>query len=224
MRYKNLTIIGTSHIAPESVKKVREIISKKKPDIVAIELDKKRLVGLLDKRKKGVALSDIRKVGLKGFIFALLGAWAEEKLGKKVGVLPGTEMLEAYKTAKEQKLEVALIDQDIEVTLKKLSECLSWKEKFFFISDVIKAVVFKKGIEIDLKKVPSEKIINKLVKQVKKRYPNVYRVLVAERNEVLAKNIFKLMNYSPNKEIVAVVGAGHEKEIVEILNKKKWEF
>ena len=42
IKYKNLAIIGTSHIAIESIKKVEEMISRQKPSTVAIELDKKR--------------------------------------------------------------------------------------------------------------------------------------------------------------------------------------
>ncbi len=134
--------------------------------------------------------------------------------------MPGAEMLKAYKTAKAYEAKIALIDQDIELTLKKLSKAVSWKEKLFFVLDILKAAVFRKGIEFDIKKVPSQDMINKLIAQVEKRYPNVYRVLVTERNEIMAKNIFKLMHYSPNKAIVAVVGAGHEKDIIEMLQKK----
>ena len=51
------------------------------------------------------------------------------------------------------------------------------------------------------------------MKQVKERYPNFYRVLVEDRNKYMAKKLFKLMrNYN---KIVAVVGAGHEEEIIE---------
>ena len=38
-----LKIIGTSHIAKESVEEVKDTILKEKPDIIALELDRKRL-------------------------------------------------------------------------------------------------------------------------------------------------------------------------------------
>jgi len=46
MKYKNLTIIGTSHIARQSLEEVKSAIEKIKPDIIAIELDRKRYYGL----------------------------------------------------------------------------------------------------------------------------------------------------------------------------------
>ena len=54
MHYNNITMIGTSHIAKESVSEVKNYIIKEKPDIIALELDRPRLAALLNKKKKGV--------------------------------------------------------------------------------------------------------------------------------------------------------------------------
>ncbi len=212
-------IIGTSHISPESLKKVEAEILKTTPGIVAIELDKKRLLALLSKGKQKISFRDIKRIGLKGWLFAIIGAWAERKLGAKVGVAPGSEMLKAVTTAQQIGAKIALIDQDIEVTLRKFSRALSWKEKFTFLADVIKGVVFKKGIKVDLSKVPSQKTIDKLIADVQKRYPNVYKVLVEERNEYMAQKLAHIIKHYPEENIVAVIGAGHEKEIAQLLRK-----
>ena len=55
MKYQNLTIIGTSHIAQQSLDDVKKAIEEGKPDIVAIELDSKRLHSLF--RKKDAKIS-----------------------------------------------------------------------------------------------------------------------------------------------------------------------
>jgi pheromone shutdown protein TraB len=47
-----ITIIGTSHIARQSVEEVRNAIIETKPDIVAIELDYARYRALLSGKKK----------------------------------------------------------------------------------------------------------------------------------------------------------------------------
>ena len=218
MEYGNLTIIGTSHIARQSLKDVEEAIIKKNPDIIALELDKKRLYSLIHKPEGKISIYSIRKIGLKGYIFSLIGAWAEKKLGELVGVTPGSEMKKAVMLAKKNKKEIALIDQDIEVTLKRFSEALTWKEKWRFFIDIIKAVIFrKKEIDFDLTKVPSKKIINELVEKVRKRYPNVYKVLIEERNNVMAKNLKKIMRNNQDKKILAIVGAGHEDDILKLI-------
>ena len=55
MKYKNLWLIGTSHIAPESIKEVEDFILKKEPEIVCVELDKSRYKALISgKRKRNV--------------------------------------------------------------------------------------------------------------------------------------------------------------------------
>jgi len=139
-----IKIIGTSHIAPESLAKVEKNIREIKPGIVAIELDKKRLFALLSKKQQSISIRDIRRIGFKGWLFALIGAWAERKLGAKVGVSPGAEMLKAVALAQEVGAKTALIDQDIEVTLKRFSKALTWKEKWAFVVDIFKGVVLKK--------------------------------------------------------------------------------
>ena len=215
MKYKNLTIVGTSHIAKQSMDEVKKAIENEKPDIVALELDRKRLYALMHGKKGKIRLYDIKRVGFKGFIFSLIGAWAERKLGEIVSVEPGSEMKEAISLARKNKIRIALIDQDIEVTLQKFSKSLTWKEKWNFLVDVIKAVVLrKKEVEFDLRTVPDKKIIDELIKKVKDRYPNIYYVLIEERNKVMGRNLRKLMDQHPDEKILAVVGAGHEEGII----------
>ncbi len=222
---QSIIFIGTSHVAKDSVKKVKKVISEKKPDIVAIELDRNRLLGLLDKKsKRKLSFGDIKRIGLKGWLFASIGQWIQKKIGSKIGVLPGADMLAAYNAAKSEGAKIALVDQDIEKTLKNLSKRLSWKERWNFVVDLIKGFVFKKGIKIDLSKVPEDELIEKLIKKLKIRYPNIYDVLIAERNDVIAKNIAKLTRNFPDANIVVVLGAGHVKEVKDLLKKYLKEY
>jgi pheromone shutdown protein TraB len=179
-----------------------------------------RYVALLNKKKErpSVNIYNIRRIGFKGFLFSLFGAWAEQKLGSHVGVMPGSDMLKAAKIAKEHRIAVALIDRDIEITLKRFSASLTWKEKWNFLVDLFNAFVLrKKEVDIDLTKVPKKKVIKKLMSIVKKRYPSIYNVLVTERNDVMAKKLMSLMKSNPDKKIIAIVGAGHEEGILKII-------
>jgi pheromone shutdown-related protein TraB len=222
MQYKNLIIIGTSHIAKESVDEVKSSILKEKPDLIALELDKLRFYALLNKRKKGVKAKDMRKIGLTGLLFNFLGGWIEKKLGKLVDTKPGAEMLAAIKLAKQENLSLVLIDQDIRITLQRLSKQLTWKEKWRFISDLLFGKFHKQEkVQIDLTKVPEKEMIKKLTLEFKKRYPNLHNVLVVERNEFMAKNLYKLITKEKDKKILAIVGAGHEEEIINIIKNAK---
>jgi len=225
MQYKNLTIIGTSHIAKQSLLEVERAIEESKPDIVALELDSKRLYSLMNREKSKISIYNIRRVGLKGFIFSLIGAWAEKKLGKLVGVAPGSEMKKAIMLARKNKLKIVLIDQDIEITLRRFSKALTWKEKWNFIADIVKQIFAgNREIEFDLTKVPDRKTIRKLIGKVKIRYPNIYKVLIEERNEVMAKNLEKIMEEHQDKKILAIIGAGHEEDIIDIIKKPQISY
>jgi len=214
--YKNLTIIGSSHIAKESILQVKEFILDEKPDIIALELDYKRMLSLFNKRK--LSLKDIKEIGIKAFLFNLIGAYIEKKLGKIVDVTPGSEMKTAINLAKKNNIKIFLIDQDIQITLKKLAK-ISLKEKFKIIKDILKGLIFRKNeIEpFDLTKVPKEELILKLLKKVKERYPEIYKILIIERNEYMGKALNKIIHDYDDKKILAVIGAGHEKGVFDIL-------
>ncbi len=224
--FQNLTLVGTSHISEQSVQEVTKAIEVIHPEIVAVELDQTRFVALMEKKKRKVGFSSILKIGVKGYLFALIGAYIQKKLGKIVKMEPGSEMKVAIDLARARNLKIALVDQPIEITLRRFSQEFTWKEKFRVVGDLIRGLLFKKRemkkyglMGFDLTKVPEEKLIKKLILQMKKRYPNIHKVLVKERNEVLAKNLSNLMFKEPESKIVAVVGAGHESEIIRLIKK-----
>lgn len=214
LKYKNLTLIGTSHIALESIKEVTKTIKEIQPQIVALELDRARFLALIEENKAS-KLAILKQLGIKAFLLNLIGAYIEKKLGKLVGVSPGSEMKKAALIAREQKAEIILIDQDVRITLKKLTK-IPFKEKLRIFTDIIKGFITRKvEIKIDLTKVPNEKTIRMVLKKIKERYPIVYKFLIKERNEYMAKHLYKIMTKYKEERIVAVVGAGHEKSLIE---------
>ena len=217
--YKNLYILGTSHISKDSVDLVEKFITKERPDIVAVELDNKRLYAMMSNAKP--SFKEVFSIGIKAFLINIVGAYAEKKLGSIVGVKPGSEMRKAVELVKENKLKLSLIDQDISITLKKLSKAITFRVIFRFLGDIIKSVFSKKKefIAFDMRKVPYKEVIEKLIEKIKDRYYEIYKVLIEERNEVMAKNLYKLINKYNDKRIFAVVGAGHEFEIVSIIKR-----
>ena len=222
MDYKNLAVLGTSHIAKQSLDEVKKKIDEEKPDIIAVELDSKRLPALMSSAPRKIQLRAIRQTGIKGFIFLLFAAWAEKKLANLVGMAPGSEMKQAVRIARKKGIQLALVDQDIEITLQRISKSLTWKEKRNFLADIAKAVFSgKKEAEFDLRTVPEKKIIKKLTEHMRKRYPNLHKALVEERNEVIAQNIKNLILSNPGKKILAILGAGHVDEVLDLVKKSE---
>jgi len=224
--FHHLTLLGTSHIAQQSIQEVSQAIHQLQPHLIALELDASRYYALTHRKKRKTKLSDLPHIGLKGYLFASIGAYLQKKLGEIVHVQPGSEMLTAIKLAKQNKIKIALIDQPLQVTLKRFSEEFTFKEKLRFLADLFKGLFFRKrelkkyGLnQFDLTKVPPQKLIRKLIRNLKKRYPSLYKVLIQERNQVIARNLFHLMQKNPQEKILAVVGAGHEVEIINLLKK-----
>jgi pheromone shutdown-related protein TraB len=220
--YKNVKLIGTSHIAKESVAKISEEFSSFNPDIVCVELDNNRLHSLMSNEKPSRSVKGIKQYGLQGYLFALIGGYIQEKLGNVVGTKPGSDMLTAVNLAQINHKILHLVDQDIGITLKRFSKAFTWKEKFRLLWDIIRSP-FSKRMQIDLNTVPKEELINKLMGDLKKRYPNLYNVLIEERNQVMAKNIYKIMSKSEDKKILVVIGAGHEKELLQMIKREDFK-
>lgn len=219
MDTSNLIILGTSHISKESANAVKKFINEEKPSIICLELDKQRYFSLKNPHKEKIKFIHIRKIGFKGWVFMVLAAWAEKKLGKMVGTTPGEEMLSAIKEAEKNHLRIELVDQDIEVTLKKFSKAITWKEKFRFVFDLV-ASPFKAKKKFDLRKVPEKKLVKELTEEVRKNYPNIYKVLVEERNLIIARNISRILKKFPKQKVFAVLGAGHEDEVLGMIKKR----
>lgn len=218
--YKNIIIIGTSHIARQSIKDIEEKFKQFNPDIICVELDSKRLNALLTNAKPDYSVSGIRKYGLQGYLFAVIAGILQRKLGNIVGVKPGSDMLTAVNLAKKNNKELLLIDQDIEVTLRRFSKEFTFKEKVKLLIDILKSP-FSKKMKIDLSKVPEEQVINEMILQLKKSYPSLYDVLIYERNVYMSKKIVRIMEKNQNKKIMIVIGAGHEKEILSLIRKEE---
>lgn len=225
--FHNLTIVGTSHISRQSIHEVKEAITQTQPQIIALELDQNRFLALTAKKKQKNNWTTFFSIGVKGYLFLIIGAYIQKKLGKIVNIQPGSEMLTAINLAKKNKLKIALIDQPIEITLRRFSQEFTWKEKTKIMKDLFLGILVpQKQLrrydleQFDLSSVPSKKTIETLIKIVKKEYPSIYKVLIEERNHYLANRLFHLMKNNPGQKIMAVVGAGHEAEVINILSKK----
>jgi pheromone shutdown-related protein TraB len=218
LKYKKLVIVGTSHIAESSLEEIEFVFNKENPDLIAVELDQQRLYALLSNQKPNYSPRMIKEIGLKGYLFALFGSLIQQKLGDIVGIKPGSDMLRAVQLAKLNNKKIALIDRDVRITLSRLSNAIGWKEKLNFVIDLFSAP-FSKKMKINLKAVPEKELIKKLLGLLKKRYPGVYRVLVEERNKILALKLKTLLENYPDQKIMVVLGSGHEDEVLYLIKK-----
>lgn len=220
-------IVGTSHVSKESEKRIEAAIESFKPDIIGIELDSNRLHGLLSNEKAKLPPKLIFKIGLWGYIFSVVGKSFQEKIGKKLGIVPGQDMLSAVFLAKKYNIPAALIDQNIHITLQHLSRNFKRKDKWNLTKDIFKSIFMRKKVikemgleDFDLSAIPEDALIEKMIDQIKVKYPGVHKAIIHDRNIYMANRMFAYLKNNPEKRYLAVVGAGHKKEMEKILNKR----
>jgi pheromone shutdown-related protein TraB len=216
---KEIILVGTAHISDKSVEQVKEIIESEQPDVVGVELCAQRFQQLKSGRQwQETNVSQIVKTGkIYLFLINLLLSNIQKRLGAKMGVKPGSEMLEATKLAQEKKVPIALLDRNVTITLKRAIALMSFWEKVKLLFSIVFGL-FSEAEELTKEKVEELKrkdIMTELIQELSEKAPTVKRVLVDERDAFIAHRI----RHSPGKKIVAVVGAGHLQGIKENLPK-----
>jgi pheromone shutdown-related protein TraB len=219
----NIILIGTAHISKDSVDEVRNAIEKYKPDIVAVELCQKRYEALTEKDKwENTPITSLLKSNKAYLVLAqTFLSSIQRRLGKEYGVEPGSEMIAALEEAEKHNLQVALVDRDITVTLKRAWRKMGIREKFRLSWEFMKAMVGydeEEMEEIDLKELMKEDVISALMKEFSEIAPSISTVLIRERDEYISKKIF---DESKKGKVLAVVGAGHINGIKENLKKEE---
>jgi len=216
----NIILVGTAHISEDSVKEVREVIKEYSPNIVAVELCKRRYDSITKKDSwEEKPVTTLLKGNNAYFMLAqTFLSSIQRKLGKEYGVEPGSEMIAALKEAEKNNLEVALVDRDISVTLKRAWKRMGIREKFRLVWEFLKAIVGydeEELEELDLEEIMDQDVISSMMEEFGKMAPSVTDVLIHERDEYIAR---KILNESKKGKVVAVVGAGHLQGIQKHLN------
>lgn len=214
MNREYLTIIGTAHVSQESVEEVKDAIYEQQPDVVAIELDKGRYTRLRNQmigieEDDTISVSKIikeNKVSL--FLASTILGYFQSKIGEDLDVKPGSEMVGAIEAAEDLNIPIALIDRDINVTLQRALNKMTFKEKFSFLWECLVSFVKddEDGEEIDIEELKNPENIDEIMEMFDEISPGAYEVLVKERDAYLAGNILSI----PQERVIAVVGAGHK--------------
>ena len=139
----------------------------------------------------------------------------QKKLGEKLGVTPGTELLEAANTAKELNLPIELCDREVRITLRRSWNSMSLWQKIKFLTGGLAGLFEKQELtEEKLAELRSKDVLSEMMEELGKAMPVLKRVLIDERDTFLAE---KMKRVEGNK-VVAIVGAGHVNGIISHLN------
>lgn len=205
---KEITLIGTAHVSRESAESVRALIEEERPDTVSVELCESRYQSITQKKRwqDKDLLKVIREKKAFLLLLNLMLAYFQKKIGKKLGINPGEEMIRAIKAAESMGAEVHLADRDIRITLSRIWRLMGLWTKLKLLFQFIASVGNVEDIEEeDIEEMKKEDVLNTLLSDIGKSLPEVRQILIDERDQYLAYKI----RTAPGKKIVGVVGAGH---------------
>ena len=203
-----LRLLGTAHVATASVEAVREQIETYKPKVVGVELCQTRHDALVEGRR--LDKEGLRRVIKEGkapmvLIQAMLSA-EQRRMGLLEGQEPGAELLAAVEAAKEAGLDVALVDRDIQVTMRRAWKKMRWRERFRLLFSLF-AEDEEAEEEIDLDELLSDSdLLSSMMQELKQFSPGAGEALIDERDRYIAE---KIMQAKTDEKMLVVVGAGH---------------
>ena len=213
-----ITLIGTAHVSQDSVDEVITTIGEINPDRICVELDEGRYNSKTESKSwENLNLKTIFKEG-KGFLLLAHMALSsyQKKLGEQIGVSPGNEILSAAELALEKGIPLSFCDREIQITFKRAWRLSNGWNKIKLISSLLSAVFFNEEISAEeIEKLKETDILQSMLDEIAKELPTIKKVLIDERDEYLASQIFE----AEGENIVAVVGAGHVPGLVAHLEK-----
>jgi len=145
-----LFLIGTAHVLPKSAEEVKEVIVGERPEVVAVELCPTRYLALTQGLKRASMLEAVRAGGARLFLLNGLLYLLQNRFSRQTGMPAGEEMLVAIRHAQEVGARVELIDRDISITLQRLINRMSWRERVGLFAELLLGLLpFGKRVELE---------------------------------------------------------------------------
>jgi pheromone shutdown-related protein TraB len=205
---KEIILVGTAHVSRQSAELVTRVIEAEKPETVCIELCESRYQSMTQKDRW--QNMDLLKVVKERKAFVLLSnlmlASFQKRIGQKLGIKPGEEMMKAIEAAEKAGARIHLADRDIRTTLSRTWRLMGVWTKIKLLGHLVISVGDVDKIkEEDVEKMKNMDVLETLLSEIGEALPGLRRILIDERDQYLA---YKTRT-APGRKIVSVVGAGH---------------
>lgn len=196
-----LTLIGTGHIF-NLTGPLRSILEEIRPSVVAVELDRERLRGLLAppvEQLKGLG------GGSSSLLYRLL-AVSQQQLARSFAMRPGEEMLTAVKVGWELGARVMLIDMEPRGIIKRAWRRAPIKEKARLLLELFK-LYLASGEELVQEIEEAQGDFSDQLEEFARVFPSFKPELLDRRDRVMALRLELLLE--GHDSVAAVVGDGH---------------
>lgn len=194
-----MKIIPTTHLIPKE--EIYKLLSDNKPEVIAVELCETRYNLMVMP-----LIEDLKREEEPKEDNSMLGKISKsiKEKAEKEGIQYGSDQINASLYAKENNIPLEFVDLNIHKT-KELLEMIPKEEQEDFLKEL--AEFEKKTLEEHTKDIE----IEKLLREMKAKFPIAFEFLVNYRNLVIINNLLKLEKKYPDKKIVCLLGKGHEK-------------
>jgi pheromone shutdown-related protein TraB len=201
-------LVGTAHVSKESVEDVRSAVEAANPDAVAVELCEGRYKAMTDRDNwKQMNIFKVLKEKKAVFLLGqLVMSSFYKRLGEKLGVEPGAEMLEGIRQADSCGAKLVLADRKIETTLRRVWGYLGFWNKMKLFSSMLVGLLEREELDEQMiEKIKQSDQLESIMGEFAQKYPEIKRRLIDERDIYLSQKIRE----AEFERMVAVVGAGH---------------
>lgn len=214
------TLLGTAHVSQSSVDAVRAALASGRYQAVAVELDEQRhkaLTGENDLHK--LDLFAIVRQGKAGLVAANLALSAyQRRLAEQLGVEPGAELKAAAEGARDNGLQLELIDRDVGTTLRRAWASLGLWGRAKLMATLAAGLVIDDEVgEAEIERLKEGDLLESSFGEFAAGSPPLYAALISERDRYMAARL-RQTRFDPQvKDVLVVIGAGHMKGLAEQL-------
>ena len=215
---KTIIILGTAHVSRASAEEASSLIREERPDTVCVELCQSRYKALVEKDKwqETDLLKLIKEKKALLLLSNLILSSFQKKIGERLGIRPGEEILKAIEAAHNTGARIILADRDIRTTLTRAWRLMSLKSKLKLLWGLLfSGGELDKVTQQDIEKLKSGDMLENIISQLGEEMPEIREVLIHERDQYLAHKI----STAPGRKVVAIVGAGHVPGLQNWINK-----
>ena len=217
---KTLTILGTAHVSRSSVEQVKQLLSEKEYDAVAVELCANRHRAMVD--PDIIAKMDLFQIlrdGKSTVVIAnlALGAY-QQRIADEIGIEPGAEMRTAVRITDEQGLPLLLIDREISTTLKRAYRNIPWWQRMALMTGLLASVISNEKVtEEEIENLKEGDLLESALSQFAEQNKQLFEPLIEERDKFMVAMLQSELADKDYQNILVVVGAGHVKGMVQQL-------
>lgn len=205
---KTVYLVGTAHVSAQSVDEVRATVAAVHPDTIAIELCEPRYRGMTGGAswQKTNIFQVIRQKKATFLLAQLVLQSFYRRLGKKLEVQPGAEMMAGAACAKETGARLELMDRRIDITLKRVWRGLGFWQRCKLFALLMGSIFSSEEVDAsEIEQLKKQDQMETLMGEMGKQFPGIKARLIDERDIYLSQKLRTM----PGTRIVAVAGAGH---------------